>query len=224
MAYVIVEKCNQSEVGKKYPLGENTALIGRKTADNSPDISFDDEFVSRRHAEISCDANSYKIRDLNSTNGTALDGVPIEPGQFYPLNDNATIGLGIASGDAQIILRFIKSLSIPTTRLTDAGIPEPDSVSWLKIGEKLGEIWIDEKLVSLTRQEYKFIIYLHKRAGSVCTREELISEVWPEVMDASGVSNAAIDQLVHRLRVKIEIDPSQPKRLVSRKGFGYMIV
>ncbi len=103
-------------------------------------------------------------------------------------------------------------------------MPERNLVSWLRMGEKLGELWIDEKQVSLTKQEYEFMIYLHKRAGNVCTREELISEVWPEVLDTNGVSNAAIDQLVHRLRLKVESDPSQPKRLISRKGFGYMLV
>ena len=224
MAYITIEKYIQSDVGKKYSLGENTTLIGRKTAENNPDISFEDEFVSRRHAEICFNANSYEIRDLKSTNGTSLDGVSLEPERFYPLKDNVTIGLGITSGVAQVLLRFRTSLSIPTTRLTNTNIPTLNPVSWLKIGEKLGEIWIDGKQVSLTKQEYKFMTYLHKRAGNVCTREELISEVWPEVLDTNGVSNAAIDQLVHRLRLKIENDPSQPTRLISRKGFGYMIV
>jgi DNA-binding response OmpR family regulator len=98
------------------------------------------------------------------------------------------------------------------------------SQSWLRIDERLGEVWIDDKEVRLPKKEYKLIICLQKRAGKVYTREELISEVWPEVLDASGVSDAAIDQLVHRLRLKIEVDPSQPKRLISRRGFGYMLV
>ena len=61
---------------------------------------------------------------------------------------------------------------------------------------------------------------LQKTAGKVCTREELISEVWPEVCHAGGVSDAAIDQLVHRLRLKIEVNPSEPKRLINRRGSG----
>ncbi len=97
-------------------------------------------------------------------------------------------------------------------------------LNWLRIDEKIGEVWIDEKQVRLPKKEYRLIVFLQKRAGRVCTREELISDVWPEVCDASGVSDAAIDQLVHRLRLKIEADPSQPKRLVSRRGFGYILV
>jgi hypothetical protein len=224
MAFIVVEKGNKSDIGKKYPLGEKTVLIGRKTEENNPDIPFDDEFVSRRHAEICFEKDSYKIRDLNSTNGTSIDGLHIEPGKFYPLKDRLTIGLGITSGAAQILLRFRSSLSIPTTRLANTNIPELSFVSWLRIDEKLGEVWIDEKQVRLPKKEYEFIICLYKKAGKVCTKEELIPEVWPEVLDASGVSDAAIDQLVHRVRLKIEPDPSQPKRLINRKGFGYMLV
>jgi hypothetical protein len=224
MAFVVVENGDKSDIGKKFPLGENPMIVGRKTTENNPDICLNDEFVSRRHAEISFDTHTYKIRDLDSTNGTSIDGQRIEPGKFYSLTDNVTIGLGIASGVVQVILRFRTSLSIPTTRLTNTNIFELSIVSWLRIGGKLGEVWVDEKLVSLPKKEYEFLICLYKKAGQVCTREELISEVWPEVLDASGVSDAAIDQLVHRLRLKIEMDPAQPKRLISRKGFGYMIV
>jgi len=224
MAFIIVEKGNKSDVGRKYQLQGNTVLVGRNAIENKPDISLDDEFVSRRHAEICFDTGIYKIRDLNSTNGTALNGQHIEPGKFYPLKDNATIGLGITSGVAQILLRFRTSLSIPTTRLTNTDIPELTLMSWLGIGEKLGEVWIDKKQVNLPKKEYDFIVCLYKRAGKVCTREELISEVWPEVLDSSGVSDAAIDQLVHRLRMKIETDPGQPKRLINQKGFGYTLV
>jgi two-component system response regulator QseB len=224
MAFITVEKGNKSDIGKKFPLGKNTVLIGRKTAESNPDISLDDEFVSRRHAEILFDKNTYTIRDLNSTNGTSLDGQHIEPGKFYPLKDNTTIGLGIMSGVVKVLLRFRMSLSIPTTRLTNTNITELNPVSWLRIGDKLGEVWIDGKQISLPKKEYELIVCLYNRAGKVCTRKELITEVWPEVLDGSGVSDAAIDQLVHRLRYKIEIDPAQPKRLISQRGFGYMLI
>lgn len=224
MAFLVVEKGNGVEVGKKFPLGESTVLIGRKTGENNPDICLNDEFVSRNHAEICFEAPGYKIRDLNSTNGTALDGMRIAPGKFYPLKDNLAIGLGINSGVIRVMLRFKESISVPTTRLVDADMPELVTLSWIRIGENLGEIWVDGKAISLPKKEYDFILCLHNRAGKVCTREELIQEVWPEVLDSSGVSDAAIDQLVHRIRLKIERYPSHPERLVSKKGFGYMIM
>ena len=133
-------------------------------------------------------------------------------------------GLGIISEFVNVRGRFRMSMSTSFTNLGKTNISELDLISWLKVGDRLGEIWIDGKYIHLPKKEYKLIVCLHKKAGKVRTREELISEVWPEVLNGSGVSDAAIDQLVHRLRYKIEIDPRQPRRLISRRGFGYMLI
>ena len=82
MAYLIIEKGEKSGLGKKFLLDEKTVILGRKTGDNNPDMAFENEFVSRRHAEISLIDNTYKIRDLDSTNGTSINGKIIEPGNF----------------------------------------------------------------------------------------------------------------------------------------------
>jgi DNA-binding response OmpR family regulator len=114
--------------------------------------------------------------------------------------------------------------TVSTTRIEGALLDKTAAVDWLDLDEKKGEVRIDGKLLILSRKEYDLILFLSKRAGSVCQRDELIAGVWPEVLDPGGVSDAAIDQLVHRLRLKIEPDPSHPRRLVSRKGFGFMLV
>jgi len=224
MAYIIIEKGNKSDIGKRISFDENAVIIGRNSGDDNPEIPIDNEYVSRRHAEISFNDGKYKIRDLNSTNGTSLHGQIIEPETFYSLIDNTVIGLGISSGIVQVELRFRSSSSVPTTRLTSVNISELTTVNWLRIDEKLGEVWINEKQIILSKKEYAFMIYLYRKAGKVCTREELIAEVWPEVVDMTGVSDASLDQLVHRLRLKIEDDPSNPTRIINRKGFGFMLV
>jgi DNA-binding response OmpR family regulator len=65
---------------------------------------------------------------------------------------------------------------------------------------------------------------LYLRAGQVCSRDDMIKAVWPEVLDPGAISDANIDQLVRRVRLKIEPDPSNPARLVLKKAFGYMLV
>src|SRR4051812_29162867 len=58
------------------PLGEGGSLeLGR--IDLGP-IAIDDPCVSRRHAQVSYDGNRWTIRDLDSRNGTAIDGRPLE--------------------------------------------------------------------------------------------------------------------------------------------------
>jgi S1-C subfamily serine protease len=50
-------------------------------------------FVSRNHAEISWDGESFYIKDLKSMNGTHLDGQELKPLEKRRLHDGATIKL-----------------------------------------------------------------------------------------------------------------------------------
>ena len=221
MALIIVEKASPEDAGNKISLTEGVLLIGRMTPENNPNIVLHDEYISRRHAEIIYKDNTFYIRDLNSMNGTSLDGVCIEAEKFYPLKQNSVIGLGITPDGARITLRFKESPTVSTTRI---GVEKNNPVSWLKVDENRGEVRVDGKRLILSRKEYDFIKYLYENHEKVCNRDEIINRVWPEVVDPGGVSDAAIDQLVHRLRMKIEPDPKQPKRLLIRKGFGFRLV
>ena len=98
------------------------------------------------------------------------------------------------------------------------------TVSWLKIDEKKKEIWVDGRQVRLSRKEYDLIVFLSSNAGKICSRDEIISSVWPESKDPAAISDATIDQLIHRLREKVEPKPARPVRIISKKAFGYMLV
>ena len=50
--------------------------------------------VSRLHAEIKVSDEAVYIKDLNSTNGTRVNGTIIVPPQEYPLNNGDLIALG----------------------------------------------------------------------------------------------------------------------------------
>lgn len=69
-------------------LTEDSFAIGRK-ADN--DLSIDDHTVSSRHAKIVRVQSVYFIEDLKSTNGTAVNGKPVERAQLHDA-DVITIG------------------------------------------------------------------------------------------------------------------------------------
>lgn len=224
MAFIEVEKGNPKDIGKRFLLDEKTVLIGRQTPQNAPDIPLNDDYVSRRHAEIGFESGRFVLRDLGSTNGTAIDDVRVEAARSYPLRHESVIALGAASGNARVLLRFKETATVSTVRIDADYAVESRGPAWLMIDVNKGEVWVDGKLLVLSRKEYDLVVFLRSRAGRVCQRDELISAVWPEVLDSAGVSDAAIDQMVHRLRLKIEPDPSRPSRIVSRKGFGYMLV
>ena len=224
MAFLIIEKGHSQDVGRMIPLGEKTVIIGRVSTGSKADIKIHDDFVSRQHAEISYHQNRYMLRDLESTNGTQLDGKQITPEKSYPLMNNSIIGFGVASDGVRVLMRFKESPTTSTARIEEIGIGDVKQLAWLKVDENRNEVWVDGKLIPLSKKEYQLISYLYQRPGKICSRDEIIAGVWPEVADAEGVSDAAIDQMIHRLRMKIEPDLSQPRRLISRKSFGYILV
>jgi FHA domain-containing protein len=64
-------------VGSKrrpYPLAKDTLSIGRL---DSCDIVLSDSGVSRKHAEIRREGDEWVVVDLNSTNGTLVNGRPV---------------------------------------------------------------------------------------------------------------------------------------------------
>lgn len=66
-------------------------VIGR---DESNDLVLDDPKVSRQHARLSSDGQQYHLTDLNSTNGTFLDGRRLLPGIPVAWSPGQTVRIG----------------------------------------------------------------------------------------------------------------------------------
>jgi len=76
--------------GQKLPLRDGVNILGR---DSSADLQLDDPTVSRNHAAITLRGDVASIEDLDSKNGTFLDGerltgsAPLAEGQAVVLGD-----------------------------------------------------------------------------------------------------------------------------------------
>jgi len=227
LALLVVKRGDAEEIGRIFELKEDCMVIGRRSAGQQPDIELIDEVVSRRHLEILHQGDKFMIRDLNSTNGTMLDGDRILPDRLYELRHNSKVGLGVDGDSAHVILLFkeTESTNIITKKPgATVAADKAAAVSWLKIDEQKKEVWVDGRKVSLSRKEYDLIVFLSSNAGKICSRDEIIGSVWPESMDTAAISDATIDQLIHRLREKVEPKPARPVRIISKKSFGYMLV
>lgn len=76
---------------RKYELGKKKVIRIGKRSDNEIVIA-NDKTVSRNHAEIQCtDDNQYLLRDLNSTNGTLINGLKVKEA-FLSQGDLIQIG------------------------------------------------------------------------------------------------------------------------------------
>ncbi len=83
---------------------EKESLIGRKTSysDQVPDIDLSSHGggqagVSRIHARLMTQEGQWYLEDLNSTNGTILNGQTVSPGQLVALKDGDMIQFGSLS-------------------------------------------------------------------------------------------------------------------------------
>ena len=74
--------------GKRHPLVKARTVIGRGS---DADITISDAGTSRKHVEILWDGERAMVRDMNSTNGTTLDGRKIVEAALPP-DSTVTIG------------------------------------------------------------------------------------------------------------------------------------
>lgn len=68
---------------KQIPLEQGSTVLGRGQDAN---IRFDDELVSRKHCSLTFDGKNVTVTDLGSTNGTYVDGQPVQTFVLEPDN------------------------------------------------------------------------------------------------------------------------------------------
>ncbi|MEM9692831.1 MAG: GGDEF domain-containing protein [Myxococcota bacterium] len=85
-AYLIV--LSGTEVGKMFKLDQGETVVGRS---HKADIRLDDDSISRMHIKLELEGTEVRIDDLNSSNGTLVNGERISA---RPLHDGDKIKLG----------------------------------------------------------------------------------------------------------------------------------
>src|SRR5882724_5016999 len=97
-AYLVV--IYGDELGKRIPLSEGEVEAGRSSACQIP---IDQESVSRRHARIWWTGDTFRVKDLGSTNGTYVNDAPVGE---QDLRDGDLVKVG------QTILKFMAGSNI----------------------------------------------------------------------------------------------------------------
>ena len=112
---------------------------------------------------------------------------------------------------------FIKQQIIPSDRF------KKEQTEEIFYDENTGEIKKGEIVISdeLTSLEFKLLKFLIINKGKILAKEEIINFVWGEQKTTLGVTDQALDQLIFRLRKKIEGNPNRPKYILTIKGRGF---
>lgn len=94
-------------------------------------------------------------------------------------------------------------------------------VGTLRIEPTSRRVLLAETDVDLTPKEFDLLVFLATHPRHVFTRSQLLDRVWNSSSDWLG--EATVTEHVHRLRLKLEQEPSHPRLLLTVRGVGYQL-
>jgi len=192
--------------GLRFVLDQPVTLIGRA---EDCQLQIHDPLASRHHAEIRRDTWRYLLVDLDSRNGTLVNGEAIQ--EPYQLANGDTILI------AATPLRFEDpnaTVTVAREALRQAHLP-------LWVNQAAGEAYAFGQRLDLAPKELALLALLYDRAGQVCDKDEIAKIVWPEYDGI--VSDYNIETLVSRLRHKLDQGGVPPEAIVTVKKRGYRL-
>jgi DNA-binding response OmpR family regulator len=191
----------EDPLGNEHMLDFDITHLGRSVENEVVIIS---NRASREHAIIRRDGRKVFLEDLNSTNGTFLNGERVLGSAQLRDGDEVMVG--------EVVFKFHD----PDTTTRETPFPE------LEVNVEAGEVRLNRRRLSLSPKEFALVAYLYENRGKVCSKDDIGRAVWSEYQ--SGIFDYQIENLVRRLRTKIEIDPNDPQLLVTVRGLGYKML
>ena len=82
------------------------------------------------------------------------------------------------------------------------------------------EVKLAGALVELTPREFDLLLFFANNPGKVFSRSELLDRVWGH--RHSGYEHT-VNTHINRIRAKIEVDPANPRRILTVWGRGYKL-
>jgi DNA-binding response OmpR family regulator len=75
--------------------------------------------------------------------------------------------------------------------------------------------------IKMSHKEFEVLHYLFMKTGKTVHREDLMNDVWGIEFE---ISTRTIDNFILKLRQKIEVDPNNPKIILTVHGTGYKMI
>jgi DNA-binding winged helix-turn-helix (wHTH) protein len=201
---------SENQPARHWVLTKDEIILGR---DEECDLTLSERQISRQHIRIFKHGDMYHIQDLDSKNGTWVNGLQLKGSRELHDGDEIHVAL-------QVRLRFIDS---------DATSPlssEPPAFlsGKLRLDPESRRVFVRgaEIVPPLSLPQYRLLELLFVNSGRICTRDHVIETVWPEAM-GEGVSEQAIDALIRRLRDRLAELDSETQYIVTVRGHGFRL-
>ncbi len=96
-------------------------------------------------------------------------------------------------------------------------------LQWKEIRLDLGfnQVWVEDREVDLSELEYQILRLLTEHPNKIFSAQNIYESVWKEPYFYG--SNNTVMVHIRKLRVKVEKDPQEPKRICTVWGKGYRI-
>lgn len=88
----------------------------------------------------------------------------------------------------------------------------------IKVDKSKFQVFVDNKEVSLTQREFELLEYLIKNKGQVCTRTNIIEDVWDIHFE---YDTGVIDVFMNAIRKKLNLTKDQ-ELIKTIRGVGYI--
>jgi hypothetical protein len=190
---------------------ERTPLIIGREADC--DIVLNEPKISRQHVRLTqLPDGRFQVEDLESLNGTWVNGVPLKGARL------------LEDGDELDLARMITIVFV-ASETTEPLAPEEIQESYrLRLDRNARRVFIGNReiLPPLSVPQYRLLELLFDANGGICTREDVVSAVWPDDV-SEGISEQAIDALVRRLRDRISEFAPNHQYIVTVRGHGFRL-
>ena len=163
--------------------------------------------LRKRSSDLGIIMLSAKTQEMDKVNGLLLGAddyvtKPFSPSEFTARVDALARRVSTSSKNKQ----------------------EPDDENVISSGEfkldcKSRTLTCDGRKIDVTQVEFQILEYFFRNQGTNLSRTDILNHVWgTEYFGDEKI----VDVNIRRIRKKIEPDPSNPKHLLTRWGFGYV--
>jgi len=202
------------KAGQRWTLQSDLTVVGRG---NECDLLLPERQISRQHIRIRRSGGQYIIEDIDSKNGTWVNGQPLKGEQL--LQDGDEINLAMA-----VKLVYMETEATAPIARADNNAASGVVATGIRLDREARRVFVSNRELDppLSLPQYRLLELLIDLKGSICTREQVIAAVWPDVM-SDGVSEQAIDALVRRLRDRIAEIDAQHQYIITVRGHGFRL-
>ncbi|MBN2549999.1 MAG: FHA domain-containing protein [Anaerolineales bacterium] len=215
--------------GQRWALRKNL-LVGRET---SCDLVIADRQVSRHHACFIVSPEGIFIEDLDSKNGTYVNGQLIDGKTMLQDGDIVQTALVqkfvFLSSDATLPLEQVEAEIRNDSAFFEQAVGGA-AAGRLRLDKRSRRVWVSvqqgdqsyteiEVVPPLSVSQFRLLELLYEKPGRVVSRRDLVTAIWEE-KQAYDVSEQALDALVRRLRDRITSIDKTHEYIITVRGHG----